>query len=55
MSSLRIAYVDFDGAEALRRAAAWEPAGQLDDRFLRQCCAPVLEGVDRLAAWIAEV
>jgi aspartate aminotransferase len=53
--SLRIAYVDFDGAEALRGAAAPEPAGELGDGFLRRYCAPVLEGVDRLAAWIAEV
>lgn len=46
----RLAYVDFDGAEALREAAKRE---DLDEAFLARVCPRVVKGVDRLAAWVA--
>jgi aspartate aminotransferase len=50
--SLRIAYVNFDGAQALRQAAAYDHRGEVDEAFLRRYCGPVLEGIDRLAEWL---
>jgi aspartate aminotransferase len=52
--SLRIAFVDFDGAEALRHAAAYDASGEVGEAFLHRCCAPVIQGVERLATWLAE-
>jgi aspartate aminotransferase len=45
----RLAYVDFDGARALDAAAA-DP-GTLDPAFLWEHCRPVLDAVERIAAW----
>ncbi|MFT6399318.1 MAG: aspartate aminotransferase, partial [Bradymonadia bacterium] len=51
----RVAYVDFDGAQALD-AVATLPEGQLlDERFLESCCGPTVDGFRRLAGWIAEI
>ncbi len=50
--TFRIAYVDFDGARALAAARA-VPIGQdLDEAFLRNYCAPTMEGVDRIRQWV---
>jgi aspartate aminotransferase len=49
----RLAYVDFDGAAALDAAAGASREATSDLAWLRRCCAPVLEGLDRLALWIA--
>jgi aspartate aminotransferase len=47
--TLRLSLVDFDGGAALEALAA----GQSVDRaFLQRCCAPVLQGVDRIAAFV---
>ncbi len=46
---VRLALVDFDGAAALRAAGD----APVDEAFLRRRCAPVVEGIERLAAWIA--
>ncbi len=49
----RLAYVDFDGSAVL--TAARERRGKaLDEAFLRNYCAPVVEGVSALAAWLAK-
>lgn len=50
--SLRIAYVDFNGAEALKRAAAYDATGEVGEAFLYRYCAPVMEGVERIAGWL---
>lgn len=51
--SLRLAYVSFDGAAALAAVAALEVSGKTpDDEFLWTSCAPVMEGIERLVAWI---
>ncbi|WP_253479024.1 pyridoxal phosphate-dependent aminotransferase [Natronocella acetinitrilica] len=50
--SVRMAYVDFDGARAL--AAAEEPEFQqeLDLAFLQTYCPNVTDGIDRLVEWV---
>jgi aspartate aminotransferase len=51
--SLRLAYVNFDGGEALAGAAKLEARRQEPDAgFLEAYCAPVMEGIERLATWI---
>ncbi len=47
--SLRMAYVDFDGEEALRAYDVFRVSGQSDEDFLRQVCPNVIEGAQRLA------
>ena len=47
--SLRLAYVDFDGAAALEALADGRPA---DRDFLAHCCAPVVTAIDRLCAFV---
>jgi len=47
--TLRIAYVDFDGAAALREAAA--VAAPLGEDFLTAWCAPTVEAVRRMVGW----
>ena len=53
--SLRLAYVNFDGAAALNGVQALEEEGrEPDDAFLQTYCADVMEGVERLSAWIED-
>lgn len=47
--TLRLSYVDFDGARALSAAA--ETEGVLDATFVRELCPKVHEAVDRMANW----
>lgn len=47
--TLRIAYVDFDGAAAL--AAVDE--GPIDEAWLRARCGRVVEAIERICAWVA--
>lgn len=47
--SLRVAFVDFDGEAALHALSAGE---RLDDAFLKRHCGRVVEGIERLAAWV---
>lgn len=48
----RLAYVDFDGSLALRRVAELSRDESPDEAFLRACCGPTMEAVDRLAEWV---
>ncbi len=48
----RIAYVDFDGSQALEAAAGVPAQEELPDQFLRQHCGNTLEAIDRLCSWI---
>jgi aspartate aminotransferase len=45
----RLAFVDFDGAEALRH---YPEDAVLDRHYLRKCCTNTLEGVDRIVEWL---
>ena len=47
--SLRLAFMDFDGATALNAMADGEA---LDEAFLKRHCARVVEGIENLAAWV---
>jgi aspartate aminotransferase len=47
--TMRLAYVDFDGAEALRAAADDE---EIDETFLHQYCGRVYAAADRILAWL---
>lgn len=48
--SLRLAYVDFDGAQAL---AAADPEVAIDEAFLRAHSPRVVEAMARMTAWLA--
>ena len=47
--SLRLAYVDFDGARALEAAAR----RLVDEAFIKEHCGRVTTAIDRMADWIA--
>jgi aspartate aminotransferase len=49
----RLAYVDFDGAQALAAAEAEGSGERIDGAFLERYCAHTLEAVDRLCKWLA--
>ncbi|MCK5800658.1 MAG: aminotransferase class I/II-fold pyridoxal phosphate-dependent enzyme [Deltaproteobacteria bacterium] len=49
--TVRLAYVDFEGREALAAARA-SADGPLGHDFVREHCARVVEGVEALAAWL---
>ena len=53
--TLRLAYVDFDGAEAMRAADALPKEEALDEAFLRLYCSRVTDGVDRLHRWLSSI
>ena len=48
--TMRIAYVDFDGAAALQGAM---PGRQLDEAWLRLHCERVVEAIERICAWVS--
>jgi aspartate aminotransferase len=52
--TLRLAYVDFDGAAALTAAESIPAGSGLDDAFVERWCGTVLEGLRRLAGWLTE-
>jgi aspartate aminotransferase len=50
--SARLAYVDFDGAQALAAAESLGSDERIDGAFLERYCAHTLEAVDRLCKWL---
>ncbi|MEZ4885413.1 MAG: aminotransferase class I/II-fold pyridoxal phosphate-dependent enzyme [Chitinophagales bacterium] len=48
----RMAYVNFDGTEALKVAQTEYANRSLDVAFLEKCCAETMEGVDVLVEWL---
>jgi aspartate aminotransferase len=50
--TLRMAYVDFDGAGALGASHIIPLHEQLPEDFFKQHCARVLEGVKKMAEWL---
>ncbi len=50
----RLAYVDFDGARALDLSRQTPVDQPLSDPALHQACGRVLDGVDRLCAWLGD-
>ncbi len=49
--SLRLAYVNFDGAAALTGAAALDETSRADAGFIGEYCADSIAGVERMARW----
>ena len=50
--TLRMAYVDFDGAHVLAAAETLGPNQALDDAFLRRHCPRVTDAMDRVTTWL---
>jgi aspartate aminotransferase len=50
--TMRIAYVDFDGAAALDASIDHSPGRSLPDGFSEKHCGKVVEAVNRLCEWI---
>lgn len=51
--TLRISYVDFDGARALAAAEEFKVQGKmLDESFLRTYCSSMLDALDRIEQWV---
>jgi aspartate aminotransferase len=50
--SLRLAYVNFDGAAALQGAAALDDSAVADADFLAAYCADAMAGIERMARWL---
>ncbi|MFO7655393.1 MAG: aminotransferase class I/II-fold pyridoxal phosphate-dependent enzyme [Candidatus Krumholzibacteriia bacterium] len=47
----RLAFVNFDGAQALAAAEVLPRDQALDENFLRQACLPTITAIERLADW----
>ncbi|HEY7841719.1 MAG TPA: aminotransferase class I/II-fold pyridoxal phosphate-dependent enzyme [Gammaproteobacteria bacterium] len=50
--TLRLAYVDFDGAKALVTARQHYANKYLDNEFLESCCPSVIEATTRMCDWL---
>jgi len=50
--TLRLAFVDFDGEQALAAAAREARDRPLDDAFLRRHCGRCVTAVEKMAAWV---
>jgi aspartate aminotransferase len=50
--SARLAYVDFDGAQALQASADAPTDGGLPPDFVRRWCERVVVGAERIAQWV---
>jgi aspartate aminotransferase len=53
--SLRLAYVNFDGAAALQGAAGLDDTAIADQGFLTAYCADSMAGIERLARWLEAI
>ena len=53
--SARIAYVDFEGKEALDAARMYSQENNLGEEFVRTYCPRVAEGFDRLEEWLGNL
>lgn len=51
--TMRLAYVDFEGRDALNEVADHYEGKELDEAFLNKCCPRLVEAMDRLASWFA--
>ena len=50
--TLRMAYVDFDGAHVLAAAETLGPNQALDEEFLKRHCPRVTDAMDRVTTWL---
>jgi aspartate aminotransferase len=52
--TVRLSYVDFDGAEALAAARQMPDPEPLGEEFVQRWCAPTVEAIDRICRWLRE-
>ena len=50
--TVRLAYVNFDGARVLEAAGRLAPDADPDESFLQLHCGETLEAVDRICNWV---
>ncbi len=50
--SARIAYVDFNGKEAISGDKEYGHENNLSENFIKKFCPQVVEGFDRLEEWL---
>lgn len=50
--SARMAYVDFNGAEAIKGALGYGQDNNLGESFVKKFCPKVVEGFDRMEEWL---
>ncbi len=48
----RLAYVDFDGAEAISHSQELGLDQTMSSESLQECCGRVLDGIDALCRWL---
>ncbi|MFZ2323867.1 MAG: hypothetical protein WAV89_09235 [Ignavibacteriaceae bacterium] len=53
--TIRIAYVDFDGAKALAAAETLPAYKTPDEVFLNANCSNILDGIDLICRWVREL
>jgi aspartate aminotransferase len=53
--SARIAYVDFNGEEAIRAAKSTSFEHNHNDEFIKKYCPNIVEGFDRLEQWLNDL
>jgi aspartate aminotransferase len=53
--TVRLAYVDFDGAAALEAILSQPAEAPLDEAFLKRHCGPTVTAVERICDWILKL
>ena len=53
--TLRMAYVDFDGGEAMQAADREPNDRELNALFLRKYCPRVTDAMERICTWVSSV
>lgn len=51
---VRIAYVDFDGRQALEKLVHEEGISMDKESFLKECCGKTMTGIEKLASWLQD-
>ena len=51
----RIAYVDFDGPEVLRKAWQESPEGELGKAFVKENCPRLIEAFEKMGTWFSDM
>jgi len=53
--TVRMAYVGFDGKNALAEAERQGVTNGLDERFVRNCCPEIVKGMELLGNWLTDL
>uniref|UniRef100_A0A914VJ84 Aminotransferase class I/classII domain-containing protein n=1 Tax=Plectus sambesii TaxID=2011161 RepID=A0A914VJ84_9BILA len=52
--STRFCFINFDGADGLKKSQEMGANPDIDDAFIRRHCAPLIEGVQALTKWMKQ-